>query len=111
MSQKITLSSLGRFWQVLFKGYQELQFGSHLYQLGEIIIIRLIYLYDGPSPDYLIKKIEQKIKKNEDTKLVLQTNIEDNSSKIVNLSNDVDELGCTCSSFISTAFALACFNL
>jgi len=91
IAQKISMSSLGRCWQVLFKGYQELQFGSHLYQLGEIIIIRLIYLYDGPSPDDLIKKIEQKIKKNEDTKPVLQAKIEDNSAKTVNLSNEVDD--------------------
>ena len=33
MAQKITMSSIGRFWQVLFKGYEELQLGSHLYQL------------------------------------------------------------------------------
>ena len=63
MAQKITMSSLGRFWQVLFKGYQELQLGFHPYQLGEIIIIRLIYLYDGPSPEDLVKKINQKIEK------------------------------------------------
>ena len=43
-------------WQVLFKGYEELQSGYHLFQHGEMIILRLIHLYDGPNPDDLIKK-------------------------------------------------------
>jgi len=59
MAEKISMASLGMIWQVLFKGYEELQSGFHLFQQGEMIIIRLIYLYDGPSPDDLIKKIEE----------------------------------------------------
>tara|TARA_B100000029_G_scaffold513312_1_gene612525 strand:- start:5602 stop:6318 length:717 start_codon:yes stop_codon:yes gene_type:complete len=50
------MASLGLFWQVLFKGYQELQGGLHLHQLGEMIILRLIYLHDGPSPEELLNK-------------------------------------------------------
>ena len=42
MSKKLTISKLSRFWQVLFKGYQELQFTSHLFQTSEMIIIILI---------------------------------------------------------------------
>jgi DNA polymerase-3 subunit gamma/tau len=56
MAQKIKMSDLGIVWQVLFKGYEELQSGFHLSQHGEMIILRLIYLHDGPSPDDLIKK-------------------------------------------------------
>jgi DNA polymerase-3 subunit gamma/tau len=89
MAQKITMSSLGRFWQVLFKGYEELQLGSHLYQLGEMIIIRLIYLYDGPSPDELIQKIEQKIEKNKNSSPVIRKNVEERSSKTVNFSTEI----------------------
>ncbi|MBS56783.1 MAG: DNA polymerase III subunit gamma/tau [Rickettsiales bacterium] len=53
---KLSMASLGLFWQVLFKGYQELQGGLHLHQLGEMIILRLIYLHDGPSPEELLNK-------------------------------------------------------
>ena len=59
MSEKISMASLGMVWQVLFKGYEELQSGYHLFQHGEMIIIRLIYLYEGPTPDDLIKKSKQ----------------------------------------------------
>jgi DNA polymerase-3 subunit gamma/tau len=58
MSEKIPMSALGLVWQVLFKGYEELQTGYHLFQHGEMLIIRLIYLYEGPNPDDLIKKLQ-----------------------------------------------------
>ena len=60
MAKKISMESLGMIWQVLFKGYEELQLGFHLFQHGEMIIIRLIYLYEGPSPDDLVKKTNLK---------------------------------------------------
>jgi len=72
MSEKVSMSSLGMVWQVLFKGFDELQMGYHLFQHGEMIIIRLIYLYDGPTPDDIIKKI----------------NIEDTEEKNFNNENE-----------------------
>ena len=78
MAEKISMSSLGIVWQVLFKGYQELQSGFHLFQHGEMLIIRLIYLYEGPSPDDLVKKItnniEEKEHKNESIKIKSSNN-------------------------------------
>jgi len=65
IAEKISVASLGKIWQVLFKGYQELQDGFNLYLHGEMLIIRLIYLYNGPSPDELIKKIEKNIEIND----------------------------------------------
>ena len=99
ISEKISMSSLGLVWQVLFKGYQELQSGYHLYQLGEMIIIRLIYLYQGPTPDDLLKKItnenlnnsilldkiDNSKKNNTDNKIINSTNNEDELKKNVNL--------------------------
>jgi len=95
MAEKISMASLGMIWQVLFKGYEELQSGFHLFQQGEMIIIRLIYLYDGPSPGDLIKKIE------EDKKISLYTNKPSESfppiqkdpiiNKTSNIENEVKE--------------------
>ena len=56
------MASLGLVWQVLFKGYQELQKGFHLYQHGEMIILRLIYLSDGPGPEELLKEYKKQDK-------------------------------------------------
>ncbi|PPR47646.1 MAG: DNA polymerase III subunit tau [Alphaproteobacteria bacterium MarineAlpha5_Bin9] len=66
--KNLSLSNLGMMWQLLFKGYQELQKGIFLYQHGEMIIIRLIYFYDGPSPEGLLNKIEKEIQKNTNNK-------------------------------------------
>ena len=78
MAENISMSSLGIVWQVLFNGYQELQSGFHLFQHGEMLIIRLIYLYEGPSPDDLVKKIsnniEEKEHKNESIKIKSSNN-------------------------------------
>ena len=56
IAAKLTMTTLGLVWQVLFRGYQELQGGFHLHQHGEMIILRLIYLHDGPTPEDLLKK-------------------------------------------------------
>ncbi len=64
MSSKLNMQSLGLIWQVLFKGYQELQNGFHLFQHGEMIILRLIYLNKGPSPEDLLNKYKNQTKDN-----------------------------------------------
>tara|TARA_B100001123_G_C15315900_1_gene1026109 strand:+ start:1033 stop:2724 length:1692 start_codon:yes stop_codon:yes gene_type:complete len=89
MTQKLKLSSLGRFWQVLFKGYQELQYGSHIFQLGEMIIIRLIFIHEGPSPGDLVKKIEKEINKIEKTQAVTSENYEKKSTEVVNIEKNL----------------------
>ena len=70
IASKLHMSSLGLIWQVLFKGYVELQQGFHLLQHGEMIILRLIYISEGPSPEDLIKKNIDK-KKNENDSLIV----------------------------------------
>ena len=89
ISEKISLSSLGNVWQVLFKGYQELQSGLNLFQHGEMLIIRLIYIYDGPSPDDLIKKIEIKLDKQNVNNNLNQTIIQKDKSP--SLTNNINE--------------------
>ena len=62
IAAKLTMATLGLVWQVLFKGYQELQEGFHLHQHGEMIILRLIYLHDGPTPEDLLKEHKEQDK-------------------------------------------------
>ena len=52
-ASQLSMNSLGVMWQVLFKGFQELQNGYHLFQLGEMVIIRLIYINNKPNPEEL----------------------------------------------------------
>ena len=48
---QLSMNSLSLMWQVLFKGFQELQNGFHLFQHGEMIIVRLIYINNSPQPE------------------------------------------------------------
>ncbi len=93
LSSKMTLNNLNIIWQILFKGYQELQNSSHLYQHGEMIILRIIYLYDGPSPEDLIKKMDKEVVKKETLEKNLELQNETNeSNKILNFNENKKEI-------------------
>ncbi len=93
MSSKMTLNNLNIIWQILFKGYQELQNSSHLYQHGEMIILRIIYLHDGPSPEDLIKKMEKEVLKKEPLEKNLELQNESNeSNKVLNFNENKKEI-------------------
>ncbi len=65
LTNNLSLNSLNMIWQILFKGYQELQSGIHLYQHGEMIILRLIYLSGNNEPEDLVKNINSLDKKSD----------------------------------------------
>ena len=92
LSSNISLNNLNIIWQILFKGFQELQTGFHLFQHGEMLILRIIYLFDGNTPDDLLKKIqkeEQEINKN---KITVEKNIQDDvNNKILNFNKNSNE--------------------
>ncbi len=92
LSSKLSLNNLNIIWQILFKGYQELQNGFHLFQHGEMIILRIIYLYDGSSPDDLLKKIkkEEKLPNTNEIKLAKQVEIDD-KNKVLNFDKKLSK--------------------
>ena len=93
LSSKMTLNNLNIIWQILFKGYQELQNSSHLYQHGEMIILRIIYLHDGPSPEDLIKKMDKEVVEKEPIEKNLELQNEANeSSKVLNFNENKKEI-------------------
>ena len=93
LSSKMTLNNLNIIWQILFKGYQELQNSSHLYQHGEMIILRIIYLHDGPSPEDLIKKMDKEVVKKEPLEKNLEIQNETNeSNKVLNFNENKKEI-------------------
>ena len=92
LSSKLSLNNLNIIWQILFKGYQELQNGFHLFQHGEMIILRIIYLFDGSSPDDLLKKIEKEKKVNTTENINLNKEPEKiEKNKILNFKKEEKE--------------------
>ena len=85
-ANQLSMNSLSMMWQVLFKGFQELQNGFHLYQHGEMIIIRLIYISNNPHPEEPNKKnptreINQAKSETKDIIVKKKNSIESNTNK------------------------------
>ena len=92
LSSKMSLNNLNIIWQILFKGYQELQSGFHLFQHGEMIILRIIYLFDGSSPDDLLKQIaKEKEVPIPDNKNVNKEILTNEKNKVLNFTKTIDQ--------------------
>ncbi|MGJ8527480.1 DNA polymerase III subunit gamma/tau [Maritalea sp.] len=58
MAGKLNIRVLSRTWQILNKGIGEINNAHDAIQAAEMVLIRLAYAADLPSPDELIKKLE-----------------------------------------------------
>ncbi|TDI65606.1 MAG: DNA polymerase III subunit gamma/tau [Alphaproteobacteria bacterium] len=57
MASKLTMSTLTRFWQLLLKGLEETQNAPRPLDAAEMMMIRLTYAADLPTPDELVRKL------------------------------------------------------
>ncbi|MCZ4271715.1 DNA polymerase III subunit gamma/tau [Maritalea porphyrae] len=57
MAQKLNIRVLSRTWQILNKGIAEINNAHDAIQAAEMVLIRLAYAADLPTPDELIKKL------------------------------------------------------
>ena len=58
LSAEISMPSLGRAWQILLKGLNEVQNAPTPQSAAEMIVIRLAYASDLPDPRDLLRKIK-----------------------------------------------------
>jgi len=57
LAGKLGMRALSRTWQILFKGYDEVQQAGNALQAAEMVLVRLAYAADLPTPDELIAKL------------------------------------------------------
>jgi DNA polymerase-3 subunit gamma/tau len=57
LAQKLGMRALSRSWQILFKGHEEVQKAGNGLQAAEMVLVRLAYAADMPTPDELIAKL------------------------------------------------------
>lgn len=57
LAQKLGMRALSRTWQILFRGYDEVQQAGNALQAAEMVLVRLAYAADLPTPDELIAKL------------------------------------------------------
>ena len=51
------MRALSRAWQILFKGFEEVSKAGNALQAAEMVLVRLAYASELPSPDELIAKL------------------------------------------------------
>jgi DNA polymerase-3 subunit gamma/tau len=54
MATGLSIRALSRVWQMLLKGLAEVQGASRPIAAAEMVLVRLAYLADGPSPEELV---------------------------------------------------------
>ncbi len=59
LANRLPMRALTRTWQILFKGNEEVSRAGNALQAAEMVLIRLAYAADLPSPDELITKLTQ----------------------------------------------------
>ena len=57
MAGKLPMRALTRAWQILFKGHDELARANNGLQAAEMVLVRLAYAADLPTPDDLIARL------------------------------------------------------
>ncbi|HAU29637.1 MAG TPA: DNA polymerase III subunit gamma/tau [Rhodospirillaceae bacterium] len=58
LSENLSMASLTRLWQILLKGIGEVQSAPQPQQAAEMVLIRLVYAADMPSPADLVRQLQ-----------------------------------------------------
>jgi DNA polymerase-3 subunit gamma/tau len=58
LAQKLGMRALSRAWQILFKGGEEVKTAGNGLQAAEMVLVRLAYASELPSPDEIIGKLQ-----------------------------------------------------
>jgi DNA polymerase III subunit gamma/tau len=57
LAGKLSMRALSRAWQILFKGFEEISKAGNALQAAEMVLVRLAYAADLPTPDELATRI------------------------------------------------------
>ncbi|MBK8082659.1 MAG: DNA polymerase III subunit gamma/tau [Devosia sp.] len=58
LASRLGMRALSRTWQVLFKGYDEVQKAANVLQAAEMVLVRLAHAADLPTPDEVIARLQ-----------------------------------------------------
>ena len=59
MASKLSMASLARTWQILLKGLSEVRMAPSPKQAAEMVLVRLAYTADLPTPEEAIRKLSE----------------------------------------------------
>ena len=58
LASRLGMRALSRTWQILFRGYDEVQKAADVLQAAEMVLVRLASAADLPTPDEVIGKLQ-----------------------------------------------------
>lgn len=58
MAERLPIRALSRVWQMLLKGLAEVQGAARPIAAAEMVLVRLAYVADGPSPEELVEQLK-----------------------------------------------------
>ena len=95
LAKKLSMSELSQTWQILLKGYQELQNHEMPHMVAEMILIRLAFASELPSLEEISNNLktiskEEEITKSTENKAPITT---ENEKKTDDLSEDKKQTG------------------
>ena len=94
LAKKLSMSELSQTWQMLLKGYQELQNHEMPHIVAEMILIRLAFASELPSLDEISNNLNTKSKKEETiTNDESKTTVIDEDKKKDDLTKDKKQTG------------------
>jgi DNA polymerase-3 subunit gamma/tau len=59
LAQKLTIRALSRTWQILLKGIPEVQTATRPFAAAEMVLVRLAYAADLPTPDEALRALKE----------------------------------------------------
>ena len=59
LADRLTMPTLGRVWQMLLKGTQEVEYAPDRRAAAEMVLIRLCYVADLPPPGELVRRLTE----------------------------------------------------
>jgi DNA polymerase-3 subunit gamma/tau len=84
LSNVLSMNTLIRTWQILLKGVEELNYSPNQYYSLDMIVIKLLYISDMPSPSDLIKQVDELKKK---PNVIASENVSVKTSETVEQNN------------------------
>ena len=59
LAGRLSVRALTRAWQILFKGHEEVAKAANAVEAGEMVLVRLAYAADLPSPDEVVAQLSE----------------------------------------------------
>ena len=88
MADKLGMADLARVWQMLLKGYSEVQLATSALEATEMLLVRLAFVADLPSPADLVRKLTEEGSSSDVPKEAPAESVSDSDKQTIGVLNN-----------------------